>query len=537
MLGGIMWWHFVAVGGIGLITRILPRLLCNDARGMDTYYHLTAARAIRENGFRIPLRLKEFALPGLYDYPPLYHCLLAMFPVSWHLRVERWSSAVIDALHGCVVFWVSLYFFVETDGLEGAASKAFWVSLVFILSPLLTSVGSGPRAYQGTPRTLGELFLTLSISSTIIHIESGSLLFFILAGFFGGCLLLTSKFAAQVVILLQAVFFIGSQDIRWMLVAALSFAMAWGLSWGHYREVARGHLEHCRYYQKAIMQRFHMLFRKNRLDAIRRLPRDIVHDPRQAAITVLMDNTYLNFVFKNLHVFYLPYVLLAPAFAGGISSYLFLLWVIGALLGFGITSQRRFLFLGEADRYLEYAPFPGLFLIAASGNAFPFFYFLLFYEIVLYVLYVIVFQRQYAEKIKELPKFRELAAYVRSDAKIRCMLPVYLNDAVHLAYESGKGIAHFPGNFRERYFSIEEFGLLYDKVYPFATEKLETVMNRLKFDTVFLSERDLRRAGDFGIQYDFSGWSTLFSNEKYRLVQPKRVCVDDPCRYRGEDKG
>jgi hypothetical protein len=519
-LDNVNLWHVIALTCIALGTRILPRLSCAEARGMDAYYHLLAARKIRENRFRLPHTFEEYLLPGTYDYPPLFHYLLAFFPESRHLEVERWVSAVCDALHGSVVYFFSIYYLRKAHFSQSLASMGLWVTVLFLLSPALTYVGTGPRAYQGTPRTLGELFFMLSISCSVIHFLDGGLLFLLGAGLFGGLLLLTSKFGTQVLVFFYMIFLFWFREATWVMVLLMSFFIAWLFSGGHYKDVLLGHWEHCRYYRKAISERFYMVRDKNRWVSLINLFREFNRAPLRAARIVLLENTYILLLIKNPQIVYLLFVSLLTTSGYTRNSAFLFVWIGAAALAFLLTSLKPFLYLGEADRYFEYALFPQLLLLAVSGYAFPFFYWMAGYGVLLYGVFVSGFIYRYSQEARDLPEFEELVAFIRSDKNIQRVLPIYLNEANRLAYESGKGIAHFPGNFRERFFPVNEFLCFYDKVYPFPNSNLRPLMERYGYDVIYFSERDMGKAGEHDVKYDLRDWKTLFANASYKVLKP-----------------
>lgn len=521
MFEKMCWWHVLIVSAISLSTRILPRLFCPGARGMDTYYHLLAAHRIRNNHFRLPKTIDALLLPGIYDYPPAFHYFLALFPRAWRFEIERWASAVFDAVHGLAVYFFSIYYLVKAHCQLELSFTALLVSLMFLMSPSLTSVGAGPRAYQGTPRTLGELFFTLCVLCTIIHFLDGGLVFLLLAGLFGGMLLLTSKFAAQVLLLFYCVFFLFFRDMTWLAVPVIGLFFAFVFSGGKYKEIALGHWEHCRYYRKAISERFYLVTNKNKWKDLKTVLLDLYRAPKKAAQTLLMDNTYALMLIKNPQLFYIGFLFLTGASVTDRLSTLLLVWIGASLLLFLVTSLRPFLFLGEADRYLEYALFPQFLLICMWGGLFPFVYWVLGYETVLYALFIAIFIYTYSEKARDLPDFEEMVSFIRSEQDIGRILPVYLNDALQLAYESGKGVAHFPGNFRNRFFPFSEFLRFYEKVYPFPNEDLQTLMKRYEYDVVYFSQKDMAKAKQYGLDYDFKDWAVLFSNGKYKVLKPE----------------
>jgi len=520
ILDNVRLWNLIVLLGIALGTRILPRLFCIEARGMDAYYHLFAAGRIRENAFRFPHTLEAFLLPGIYDYPPFFHYLLAFFPKSWHLEIERWVSAVCDALHGLVVYIFSIYCLREAHFVQDPTSIALWVTVLFLLSPALTYIGTGPRAYQGTPRTLGELFFMLCISCSTIYFFQEGFIFLLGASFFGGLLLLTSKFGAQVFILFYLIFLFWFREATWMMVLLTSFLVAWLFSWGHYKDILLGHLEHCQYYRKAISHRFYMVKDKNQWANLTNLFKEFSRAPSKAARIILTDNTYILLLLKNPQLVYLLFLFLCtkPTYST-ISIFLFV-WIAAGVLVFFLTSLKPLLFLGEADRYLEYALFPQLLLITVLGNPFPFFYWLAGYEILLYGVFIAGFIHQYSQKAKDLPEFKEMVAFIRSDKSIQRILPIYLEEANRLVYESGKGIAHFPGNFRERFFPLQEFLFFYDKVYPFPNKNLRMLMERYRYDVVYFSQQDILKAQEYSVKYEFKDWEILFANAKYKVLKP-----------------
>ena len=143
------------------------------------------------------------------------------------------------------------------------------------------------------------------------------------------------------------------------------------------------------------------------------------------------------------------------------------------------------------------------------------------YEVILYIVFISIFIHQYSQKATDLSEFKEMVSFIRSDNSVQRILPIYLNDAIQLAYESGKGIAHFPGNFRDRFFPISEFLTFYGKVYPFPDEDLHALMKHYNYDVIYFSDNDMKKARQYDIKYDVGEWTNLFSNEKYTVLKPR----------------
>jgi len=507
---------------IALITRSLPRFLCPGARGKDAYYHLLAAKRIRSNDMRMPATLKELVLPGIYDYPPLLHYLWAIFPLKQHLKVERWSSAFIDALHAIVVYFFSGYFFSMIPSLENQSFMAFNSALLFIMSPALLTIGTGPRAYQGTPRTLGELLFSLTMCFSLMGYLNGTLIPFFLAMLFGALLCLTSKFAVQAMVFFYLIFALVTFKGYWiMLLVGILFA-ALVISKGHYAKVACGHFEHSRYYLRAISKRFYLLTKRNSWKELKQTAHTIFKNPVNAAKSLFFYHSWIHLLVNHPLLFGVLFISITKSPKGDQEiSLLLLIWIAAGLIAFILTSLKPFLFLGEAERYLEYILMPQVLYLGLSNylNSTP--YMILGYFLALYLFFSVGFIYGYRNKEKMLPGFKELADFISANDRIQRILPIYLNDAVQLAYESEKTIAHFPANFRKKLMPFEKFFDFYRKIYPFPNEDLKRLMMDYDLDTLYYASSDLEKAVSFGLNYNFDSFKIIFSNEQYTVLQFK----------------
>jgi len=507
---------------IALLTRSLPRFICPGARGKDAYYHLLAAKRIRSNGMRIPTTLKEFVLPGIYDYPPLLHYLWALFPSRWHLTVERWSSAFIDAVHAIVVYVFSYYLFNLVPSLHDPSFVAFNSALIFIMSPALLTIGTGPRAYQGTPRTLGELLFSLTLCFSLIGYLNGTSIPFFLAVLFGAFLCLTSKFAVQAMVFFYFIFALVTLQVYWIILLVSIFMAALIISRGHYAKVAVGHIEHSRYYLHAISKRFYLLTQRNSWNELKKATRTIFKNPFKAAKSLFFYHSWTHLLVNHPLLFAIIYISITSSLAVGHPiAFFLLLWIAAGLVAFILTSMKPFLFLGEAERYLEYALLPQVLYLGISNNLNSTPYMVLGYFVALYLFFSVGFIYGYRNKEKMLPKFGELVDFMCGADTIHRVLPIYLNDAVQMAYESEKAIAHFPANFRKKFMPYEKFFDFYQKIYPFPNENLKKLMIEYDLDTLYYSSGDLERAVSLGLSYNFDSFETIFSNEEYTVLQIK----------------
>ena len=350
---------------VTFILRILPSIfgLINSDSG-DINFHLLCAKRIRENGFKHPKRLASFILPGVYDYPPLFHYLLALIP---HANREKYLflfSPLIDVIHVVIIYYFVLYI-QHVNGLINISTDINVVAaisgLLFATSPALLYYGIGPRSYIATPRTLGELFVTIIFISQLIYFLNGNLLFLFLACFFSSITLLTSKFGSQVLIFFSLGFAVYFKNYEFMLLPGVGILLAVAISRGKYIEILNGWIRHSILLKEIIIKKHRPLRGRNDLIQFRNLANAIIYgnirDFEKAILELITNNTYIILFVRNILLFFLIKLIIDNS--GYIYTNMLLVFLIGwiliSLFAFLITSLKPFLFLGESERYIEYS--------------------------------------------------------------------------------------------------------------------------------------------------------------------------------------
>jgi hypothetical protein len=249
--------HLAVLALLSLLARLGPRLVLPYAMDSDAAYHLLAARRIREHGFRLPVRLRGLFFPGPYDYPPLFHFLLALAPPRFLHVVERFIGCAIDVLYVGLAYGFMTELLVTVHGLEPglARSRALAVAAVLSVSPALLYIGRGPRTYGANPRVFAEPLFGVAMLFTSWWFRDGAWWTLLGAGAATAVLLLSSKFGTQVLAfffpLLAAL--LGAPSL--LLVPAAGFALAL-LAWrGHYLRVLKGHLGHLALFAQVASRR------------------------------------------------------------------------------------------------------------------------------------------------------------------------------------------------------------------------------------------------------------------------------------------
>jgi hypothetical protein len=368
--------------------RALPRMLRKNAMPSDTYFHMFCAEAIRNNRFRIPRAIPRIVLCSRHTYPFLYHLLLAFFPIRLRVWAERLTPAFFDTLMLLLV-----YAFVKWTA-EGNPSIPVLVALLFAFSPALLRISLGPRVYSGSPRVPAEFFYMLHILAFWIGFQSGNPLFWTISLLAGAALIITAKFANQVF------FFFGLWFTLiitpWYALALLgSLALSVLLTGGRAIDVLTGQIRHSIFYYKYSQRIF--------LHPNTPKVRPYISNLRSAFAALRRGHKVLStmrwfsmerFFLHQLVTVYPQFIFLAFVWPAAISSPVdrfLLVWSGAGLFWFFTTRIKSLMFLGEPDRYLEYALFPSLFLtveyLVARNLAFIIYLFLL-YSIVMVLFHL-----------------------------------------------------------------------------------------------------------------------------------------------------
>ena len=357
--------------------RLLPSLRSPQI-GTDAGYHLLVRRETRRQR-RTPRRIAALALDERQTYPALFHLLLAALPLSWLRRIPALPSTVLDIFLALVAGYLA----AETALLAGAdPQRAALIAAVLVAcSPALLAPGIGPRAYEITPRPLGELlFAAGTAAAGMFHVTSqsawaaASVLSFALA-------LLGSKFTAQVIAFVLPIIAITVGDWRVIAIAAAAFPLALALSGGSYWWVLTGQIAHLRLYGRRLQEEHPALEHRRQGELWRTVRRAV--DSRLAdgaanrdAAMAFDASPVVQFAFRHLTQSLAPVIALGSVagqslITGSPSLVWLYAWLFAPIVPFLVTTRPRFLFLGEAERYLEYAVVPAAVVTACVVSVAP----------------------------------------------------------------------------------------------------------------------------------------------------------------------
>jgi len=335
---------------LGITIRFIPRYVYPMAIVSDTFFHLQVAKEILDNNFRIPLNLKSYTLPHTHNYPPLFHFFLSLFGIKYIDVIERYINVFLDLFNVFLVYILSDLLFKNDFQL------AIYSTLFYLFSPVLFRTASGPRIFSGTPRVLGQtlfllhfLFFIACPNDKLVYV-----IFFILSSLFFSLLIITSKFALQVILFFTPVFIY--LDYKYLLIFLSGLLLAMVLFPKLTISLLKLHIKHSIHYALVVQQ--NLLYPK--FYSLKKYFFDLgYHVLRFWKIKKLLkfiwsNNHSLNYLLFIFFYFPLIFIMFFKYDIVGNQSVLFTL-TLYSLIVFILTKNKPFLFLGEGERYLEYA--------------------------------------------------------------------------------------------------------------------------------------------------------------------------------------
>ncbi len=473
------------------LIRAFPRLLHPNALVADTYFHLYCAGVLSDNSWKIPDRIPRIILNHQYSYPFLYHLLLALFSSRSRAWAERMTGAVFDTINVVLIYLFSSWA-VKANGLPVPQWLPLLVASLFAFSPALLRVGSGPRAYNGSPRVMGQTLYLIHILCCFYALSANSWLALILGVLAGAGVIVAAKFGNQVLLFFGIPFTLFVSPYYLLLLGSclLVALLLWkGRAW----RVVMGHLRHSIFYfqhlQRIYLYRHLRSLKDYWKSAVTQAWRVFRNGDLQGAVKWHYSEPHPLHLLITVYPQFLLVPLLLSRYRsmGGWEQFL-LIWAGAALLCFLATKAKCLLFLGEGERYLEYALFPSLWL----GAKFcllrwePVVWGFLAYSILSAIYYLWDYHRLFRPNDEEF--FRTEKAFAELNRMPSGAIMPIGSFQWQSLYWSNFPVLTSGGNVDERILSLEEFLLVYGR-YPYPSEQFQRILT--EYDVSYIvTDRD-----------------------------------------------
>ncbi len=456
---------------ISFFIRTLPRLLHPNAIVSDTYFHLYRAQTIRDAGFRLTKKLPRVILPHENTYPFLYHYLLALFPGNARLWAERLTGAFFDTCNALLIYIFTHWLIWQNFPGGEYAEISLMVTALYAFSPALLRIGSGPRAYNGSPRIMGQTLYLIHIFSAIIFLETGWYVFAGLSVLAGALLIVTAKFAVQVLVFFGL--FISFAEPVYFFIVIFAFLTSIMVTAGKSLFVLKGQINHSLNYvkhlQKIFLHPYVQTLKEYLTTCLTIIYYILILKFKKAADIFFRDNYPLHLLAFVYPQFILcGFILLHqddPIFP---RQNIFIAWIISGMFWFLLTKLRPMMFLGEGERYLEYAIYPSFLLVTL--------YFFKEYKTIFFLwllfcaLSAIYYIKDYCKNYRlldELFGVKKLSFNQLPKDRATVIWPIGSHhfEVLYLSNDNHFILTHGT-NIDEKIFSNEDFMLVYGK-YPY----------------------------------------------------------------------
>ncbi len=485
--------------------RILLRIIYPDLAGVDVFYHLLIAREISENSHKIPDRIPNLILPAEFNYPYFLHWILSYFPTKHHLSIIKFTGFLLDLIHAILIGGLA-YVFANRLALPKPLQMALTAASLYLISPYLTREGASSATLS--PRAFGELLLTAAIGIFSLALITNRPGLLAVSVFIGAFVFISSKFGIQAFIGfgLIGMFFFG---IKSFLLVAFSFGLSIILSRGKSLKVILGQIRHSCFYKKAIAASYTGVREKNNFSADLCNLRNAFKNPRAAFHTLHTNSFLLLFTQYPLFILFLWFVFCQDYGLWG--GYPLMSWVWIFLVLMVITSQGYLKFLGEAERYMNFAAFPLSFI-----GAITLIHFNQPVTGLLFVVLVIIFNSvnflRFTRSHGKADSLPDVIEYLNTIGDSKRILVNPVNFSFRLAYETRHRLLYFGANLDIKKFSIAQFFDFFGKNFPHINPGLQKIYNHYAFD-LFIVEN--QKANDYALE----NATKLFQGKFYSVYE------------------
>ena len=293
-----------------------------------------------------------------------------------------------------------------------------------------------------------------------------------------------------------------------LLFMPLTILTAIIVSSGNYWSILCGQVSHLVLYAKRLMHQ-HPIFEKRTGS---KLPKTV----KELGRYVLVENTFMVFMMKHLLIFLaalLSFLHYDKIIIQSRSSLYLFAWLMSGIISAIITSRKQFLFLGEADRYLEYVLLAAYMILAITTGS-RYVVLILYVNIFMYVSYMAIFFAIYCSKssVKGYADFISLVNEMNKGEQT-VVLNTLCGDPWSLAYLTQHSIC-----FSEDYFSnsVEQYDNFFWS-FPYPRKDLNYFASHHGVKMVPVSKKIIQDASKKGCVYEFAGFEESYENDSYKL--------------------
>ena len=382
-------------------------LIANNSKiQFDSYGHLYFIKKIKEQKCGpFGSIITDVVEAKNWNHPFLYHWILSFFNTGKLFSISKYINIFLDS-----IYCITIVLVIQTTAMNWELS--FLAGTLYITCPMWFSrISMGPRLSSFSPRIISEIgvnfFLIVVLSPLPIFTK------YSLAIILGTFVLLSSKFGLQAIIFLSIIISLTVSNYHILLLLLLSIISSVIITKGEFINILKDQYSHLKWYFLNNIKGKMAVSNRNSLTLIFKRKKDdnILSYFFKIILSLLAKNSFTGVILK------LPILIVFAFFLFQYNSILTLelisasMVVVSAIILFILINIPIFLFLGEAERYLNHVSFFIVFFVASvsieTNNLFyayslisyGVFYFII--EFTLYDFILLKFGKNNLEKIDE----------------------------------------------------------------------------------------------------------------------------------------
>ena len=471
-------------------------------------------------------RVDNTLIEGSKGYPTLPHYIISRFPKKHWVLAGKLLNIIYDCLSLVLIYFLSYILFqkiweFETDDV---VSPEIATTLLSATSPILFPVTARLRAMGG--RVVGNLLNLLYFVSFGYAFLFSQPLFYLPCFVVGLLIILSSQFGLQNWLFTSAVlsiFYLHPIPLIFAIATVIIGAITPGLG---IKQILRHKYNHYLWYFR-LTEGVGIEDRNNLKDIVF-LPAYLVKDLRKFIHLIFTKITPIIAAYSMpvlvILIFWFaksPQKLIALA-DEKIIFYLLAL-SSASCLAFVITSLKPFLFLGEAERYLEYSAFYinllFVYLLLEQGIESSIVFWLVVIQLcIIFVNYFFVIKGELLKALgigTALP-FKALIDFLQQQENLK-ILCIPTKISFRIATELDHPNTLFYYNFVTK--DIDGFQYMKDDMvaYRFVRPDFSYFRQKYAINTLVVKKSDLTIAQKQGINYNFEALNKIFENDEYMV--------------------
>lgn len=466
--------------------RAYPRVRLKYGIASDSFFHLKHAADIRADHMQVFYELKNSVIKIVYSYPYLYHWLLALFSERTRPWAERFTGAFFDTLNVLIIYVFTRWYLIEHHLNYPFLNLA--VCFLYAVSPALLRFNGGPRSFNGSPRIMAQTLYLIHIFSFYHYSVTGNFISLLLSICFAGWIAVGSTFGTQVLLFFAVIFsLLFSWKYLLILVASILFILVF--SGGKVVRVLKGHFGHARFLAERIGQQSPYQSRTPvYINNMKEVAKSLMQLKFKRAVPFFHDE---NYPLHNFLFYYPSFFILLNI--GYFDTHKFLyISVLAAVALYIFTSFKRFKFLGEPVRYLDYVLVPSYilsYIFLSEHHLAWIFYLFIGYSLLSMVYFLQQFYKLYFNINDDYPALQKCFSELDKMEKGNLFA---FNSNGHLSYFFTKQpiVNALIGNLDVNLFSKEDSDLVIGN-YPLPGKDLDAIIKRFDVKYIVMNKNEL----------------------------------------------